>query len=84
MRIDPMGEARADLRIAQLCALVFNAARDSKKVKATSAADWMLKFDGEDEPKRQSMPAMMMQLKMIGERQNAKVEQERLRGDHNS
>ena len=44
-RIEPFGEERADLRIAQLCALIANINR-SKKCKIYKVKDFMFDFEG--------------------------------------
>jgi len=51
--VEPFGEFRADLRIGQLCAIVANLFRDSKKqAKPYSPADFVMFVDKESEEKR--------------------------------
>ncbi len=44
--VEPFGEERADLRIAQLTALMANAHRDPKRTTAFKAKDFMFDFAG--------------------------------------
>ena len=67
MQIDPMGEARADWRMAQLTSLVYNAVRGKGK-KATETKDWLPKFD--DEQTRQPVEQIKAELKLIAKRHN--------------
>ena len=47
--IHPFGDERDDMRIAQLCSLIFNITR-SKKQTATKITDWMFNFEQPDKP----------------------------------
>ena len=52
-RAEPFGEMRADLRIGQLCAIVANLFRDSKKhSEPYTAMDFMLFREREEEKER--------------------------------
>jgi len=50
-RIEPLGEARADLRMARLMSLIANLYRDEKKHPAPfTAVEFMLRFDEPEPP----------------------------------
>lgn len=61
--LDPIGPARADLRMASQMALFAEAHRDHKKrSRPYTPADFMFEFDPEAEPEREAeSPATMWQ-----------------------
>ena len=84
-RLDPVGEWRADFRIAMLSSLVLNIAlkwaAGRKSVKLSEITDFMPKWDGVGfkETKVQSVDEMKRILLEIAKTQNKKVEAEKRR-----
>lgn len=80
-RLDPIGEDRADFRIARLISVVENIARTvwgEEGVEMTIPADYMPEWDKEDEDdieskKRQTVEEMKQVMLSITDRQNREV-----------
>ena len=61
--VEPFGEERADLRIAQLAALIANAHRDPKRTTAFKAKDFMFDFAGARARKKRTPKQVWNELK---------------------
>jgi hypothetical protein len=77
--LEPFDEQRADLRAAIITATIANTARDRKKrPKPFAPKDFMLKFEGNEEPKpkQQDTKTMLSIVKQIVAGHNAKPQEQ--------
>ena len=64
--IEPFGEPRADLRMAQVCALLANINRDRKqRPQPYTIRDFMFEFDREPEPEETKLERQLAAGRMI-------------------